>query len=75
LLVKQKQNSLNAQLQEQNMQLQEQLAQIQQQYQTDMGKAKAYAESLTNEYTSKINEYNENLKKLGQSVQTHTPTR
>lgn len=75
LLVKQKQNSLNAQLQQQNMQLQEQLAQIQQQYQTDMGKAKAYAESLTNEYTSKINEYNENLKKLGQSVQTHTPIR
>ena len=75
LLVKQKQNSLNAQLQEQNMQLQEQLVQMQQQYQTDMGKAKAYAESLTNEYTSKINEYNENLKKLGQSVQTHTPTR
>lgn len=75
LLVKQKQNSLNAQLQQQNMQLQEQLAQMQQQYQADMGKAKAYTQSLTNEYTSKINEYNETLKKLGQSVQTHTPTR
>ena len=75
LLVKQKQNSMNAQLQQQNAQLQEQLAQMQQQYQTDMGKAKAYTESLTNEYSSKINEYNEYLKKLGQSVQTNMTSR
>lgn len=72
LLVKQKQNSLNAQLQQQNMQLQEQLAQMQQQYQTDMGKAKAYTQSLTDEYTSKINQYNETLKKLGQTAQANT---
>jgi hypothetical protein len=70
LLVRQKQNSLNAQLQQQNMMLQEQLAQLQSQYQTDMGKAKAYAEALTNEYSGKINEYNEYLKKVGQAVQT-----
>jgi hypothetical protein len=69
LLVRQKQNSLNAQLQQQNMMLQEQLAQLQSQYQTDMGKAKAYAEALTNEYSGKINEYNEYLKKVGQAVQ------
>jgi hypothetical protein len=75
LLVKQKQNSMNAQLQQQNAQLQEQLAQMQQQYDVDMGKAKAYTESLTNEYSSKINEYNEYLKKLGQVVQPNTPVR
>lgn len=75
LLVQQKQNSLNAQLQQQNMQLQQQVAQLQQQYQTDMGKAKAYTQSLTDEYSSKINQYNEYLKKLGQSVQTNNTSR
>ena len=35
-----------------------------------MGKAQAYTKSLTDEYSSKINQYNETLKKLGQYAQT-----
>ena len=69
LLIQQKQNSVNAQLQAQNQQLMQALEQMQQKYQADMGQAQAYAKSLTDEYTSKINQYNEVLKKVGQSAQ------
>lgn len=68
LLVQQKQNSINAQLQQQNQQLMMQLEQLQQQYKTDMGKAEAYTKALTDEYSSKVNQYNDYIKKLGQSM-------
>lgn len=71
LLVQQKQNSINAQLQAQNQQLMQALEQMQAKYQQDMGQAQAYTKSLTDEYTSKINEYNEYLKKLGITAQAN----
>jgi hypothetical protein len=38
------------------------------QYQADMQRAQAYTQSLTEEYSSKINQYNENLKRVGQAA-------
>lgn len=73
LLVQQKQNSINAQLQAQNQQLMQALEQMQQKYQADMGQAQAYAKSLTDEYSSKINQYNEQLKRLGLQAQSNRP--
>jgi hypothetical protein len=68
LLIQQKQNSINAQLQQQNVQLMQALEQMKAQYQADMQRAQAYTQSLTEEYSSKINQYNENLKRVGQAA-------
>lgn len=72
LLIQQKQNSINAQLQAQNQQLIQALEQMQQKYQVDMQQAQAYAKSLTDEYSSKINQYNENLKRIGLGAQSNS---
>lgn len=72
LLIQQKQNSINAQLQAQNQQLMQALEQMQQKYQADMQQAQAYTKSLTDEYSSKINQYNENLKRIGLGAQSNS---
>lgn len=72
LLIQQKQNSINAQLQAQNQQLMQALEQMQQKYQGDMQQAQAYVKSLTDEYSSKINQYNENLKRIGLGAQSNS---
>lgn len=58
LLLKQKQNSIIAQLQQQNAQLQQQLQQT-----------VLRQQAVEQEFTNKINQYNENLKKLGVQAQ------
>lgn len=72
LLIQQKQNSINAQLQAQNEQLMMALQQMQGKYQQDMQQAQAYTKSLTDEYSNKINEYNEVLKRLGIQAQSNS---
>lgn len=59
LLLKQKQNSMIAQLQQQNQMLQAQLQQM-----------AVRQQAVEKEFTNKINVYNENLKKLGIQAQT-----
>lgn len=65
LLIQQKQNSINAQLMQQNEQLQMTLQQLEERYKADIGKAQSYNKFLKDEYTNRINEYNDTIKKLG----------